>query len=664
MNETATATRDRAAQDVTITTRAPRHWSLVRDADGIAWLTLDKAGATVNTLSSDVLEELSGVLDVLDGEPPKGLVIRSGKRNGFIAGADVDEFGAGGDIEANARIIVTRGLKLFDRLAAVPYPTLALIRGFCMGGGVELALACRYRVVVDEPGTRLGLPEVMLGILPAWGGVKRLPRLIGGPAALDMMLTGRTVDARKARRLGLADECVPPRIMDNTARGVLRAAPPTRRLAFPLSLTQWKPLRGFIAAQARRQVRKRARPEHYPAPYAILDLWAKYDGEPFAPPENDPASIMTLVRHPATANLIRVFKLQERLKSLGKEGETRVAHVHVVGAGTMGGDIAAWCALRGLTVTLQDQDAGRLAPAMKRAGKLFSDRIKDPRRARDAWDRLIPDVRGSGVARADVIIEAIFENVDAKRQLFAEVERHARPDAILATNTSSIPLEDIAAAMQDCSRLVGLHFFNPVAKMMLVEIVVGRMTDTALVPRCAALVRAIDKLPLPVKSAPGFLVNRILAPYLMTAMRCVDEGVAPETVDEAALAFGMPMGPIELADSVGLDICVAVGRMLQPDAAPPRKLADLVEGGNLGKKTGRGFYVWTDGRPQKGSPGPVPEGLAARLIEPMIAEAKATLAEGIVADADLVDAGAIFGTGFAPFRGGPLCYAGALAPGV
>jgi 3-hydroxyacyl-CoA dehydrogenase/enoyl-CoA hydratase/3-hydroxybutyryl-CoA epimerase len=430
-------------------------------------------------------------------------------------------------------------------------------------------------------------------------------------------------------------------------------------------------------------VQKRARPEHYPAPYAILDLWEKYDGEPFAPPDDDPASILTLVRHPTTANLIRVFKLQERLKGLGKEGDTSavgppqgapppqggatrsvasgetnpVAHVHVVGAGTMGGDIAAWCALRGLTVTLQDQNAERIAPAMQRARKLFSDRLRDARRVRDAWDRLIPDVAGSGIARADVVIEAIFENLEAKRALFADVERRARADAILATNTSSIPLEDIAIAMQAPRRLVGLHFFNPVAKMMLVEIVIGRETDPALVAPCAAFVRTIDKLPLPVKSAPGFLVNRVLAPYLMTAMRCVDEGIAPEVVDEAALAFGMPMGPIELADSVGLDICMAVGKMLGGETTPPRKLAELIEGKNLGRKTGRGFYAWTDGKPQKQAPGAVPEGLAARLIDPMVAEAQTALAEGIVADADLVDAGAIFGTGFAPFRGGPLHYA-------
>jgi 3-hydroxyacyl-CoA dehydrogenase/enoyl-CoA hydratase/3-hydroxybutyryl-CoA epimerase len=633
-----------------------QHWTLTRDSDGLARLVFDRAGASANTLGAPVLAEFNEVLDLLDRDPPRGLVIASGKANGFIAGADVDEFTQITD-EAGALALVKRGWDTFERLAAVKYPTVALIRGFCLGGGVELALACRYRVVVDEPGTRLGLPEVMLGIVPGWGGMKRLPRLAGAPAALDLMLTGRTIDARRAKKLGVADECVPPRIMENTARGILNALPPRRRLPFPLSLTLNPLGRRLIAAQARKQVAKRARREHYPAPHAILEIWVKYDGNALAVPPSDPASIPSLLGTPTAANLIRVFKLQERLKGLGKEGVFKASHVHVVGAGTMGGDIAAWCALRGLTVTLQDQNAERLAPAMGRAAKLFADRLRDPRRVRDASDRLIPDVAGDGVARADVVIEAIFENVDAKRSLFAALERKAKTSALLATNTSSIPLEDIATVMSDPSRLIGLHFFNPVPKMMLVEIVHGRQTSATLIPPAAAFVRQIDKLPFPVKSAPGFLVNRILAPYLMTAMRCVDESIAPETVDEAALEFGMPMGPIELADTVGLDICVAVGKMLDPNATPPKKLSELVAIGHLGRKTKRGFYVYTGGKPAKRPAGTVPPGLAQRLIDPFVAEAQAALAEEIVADADLVDAGAIFGTGFAPFRGGPLHYA-------
>jgi 3-hydroxyacyl-CoA dehydrogenase/enoyl-CoA hydratase/3-hydroxybutyryl-CoA epimerase len=607
-----------------------------------------------------VLAELNEALDLLDRDPPKGLVIDSGKANGFIAGADIDEFGKV-QSEDDAVAIVKRGWDAFERLAAVKYPTLALVRGFCLGGGFELALACRYRVVVDEPGTRLGLPEVLLGIVPGWGGMKRLPRLAGAPAALDLMLTGKTIDARRAKKLGIADECVPPRIVENTVRGVLTALPPPRALPFPLSLTLAGPVRSMIAAKAAKQVAKRARREHYPAPYAILEIWAKHDGNALAVPPSDPASVPSLLKTPTAANLIRVFRLQERLKSLGKEGDFKAAHVHVVGAGTMGGDIAAWCALRGLTVTLQDQNAERLVPAMGRAAKLFAQRLKDPLRLRDATDRLIPDVAGAGIARADVIIEAIFENLEAKRSLFAALETKAKPGAILATNTSSIPLEDIATAMRDPARLIGIHFFNPVPQMMLVEVVVGKNTRAELVPHAAAFVRQIDKLPLPVKSAPGFLVNRVLGPYLMAAMRCVDEGIAPETVDEAALAFGMPMGPVELADTVGLDICMAVGKMLSPGVDPPAKLKALVDAGQLGKKSKKGFYDWASGKAAKQPAGAIPPGLADRLVDPFVAEARSALADGIVADADLVDAGAIFGTGFAPFRGGPLHYAASRA---
>ena len=632
------------------------HWTIRREDAGLAQLILDKAGATTNTLSAAVLLEFNKALDELEREPPAGLIIASGKTNGFIAGADVGEFSEVAS-EADAIALVERGWDSFERLAAARYPTLALIRGFCLGGGLELALACRYRVVVDEPGTRLGLPEVMLGIVPGWGGMKRLPRLTGAPAALDLLLTGKTIDARRAKKLGIADECVPARIMQNTARAVLLSQPPPRALGIVQALTLNPLVRPLIAAQARKAVARRARREHYPAPYAILDLWVKHDGNALAAKPSDPESIPSLLRTPTAANLIRVFGLQERLKSLGKEGDFKAARVHVIGAGTMGGDIAAWCALRGLTVTLQDQDAARLAPALGRAANLFAERLKDPRRVRDALDRLIPDVGGSGVARADVIIEAIFENREAKRSLFAALEQQAKPDAILATNTSSIPLEEIATAMRDPRRLIGLHFFNPVSRMMLVEIVVSSQTASSLVPSACAFVRQIDKLPLPVKSAPGFLVNRVLAPYLMTAMRCVDEGLSPETVDEAALAFGMPMGPIELADTVGLDICIAVGKMLAPDVAPPKRLEELIAAGQLGRKSGRGFYDYRSGKPAKQPAGAVPPGLAERLIEPFVAEARAALAEGIVADSDLVDAGAIFGTGFAPFRGGPLRYA-------
>jgi 3-hydroxyacyl-CoA dehydrogenase/enoyl-CoA hydratase/3-hydroxybutyryl-CoA epimerase len=327
--------------------------------------------------------------------------------------------------------------------------------------------------------------------------------------------------------------------------------------------------------------------------------------------------------------------------------------------------------VRGLTVTLQDQTVEKLAPAMGRAAKLFKDRLKDARRIRDASDRLIPDVAGDGIRRADVVIEAVFENLQVKQALLTAVAAKAKPDAILATNTSSIPIEQIAAALPDPSRLIGLHFFNPVPRMMLVEIVAGPASRPELLAAGAAFARQIDKLPLPVKSAPGFLVNRILAPYLLEAMRCVDEGIAPEVVDEAALAFGMPMGPLELADTVGLDICLAVGRMLAPagsEAAIPNRLRSLIDAGKLGRKTGAGFYAYANGKIQKpkADASKVPPGLADRLLWPLLDEALRARDERIVADGDLVDAGAIFGTGFAPYTGGPLHYLATrgAAPGI
>ncbi len=631
------------------------HWRLDTDRDGLVWLTFDKAGESTNTFSKDAMDELGAIIDRLAAERPRALIIRSGKESGFIAGADVNEF-TRIQSKDDALAIVRRGWDTFNRLAALPFPTVALIRGFCMGGGLELALACRYRVAVDDPGTKMALPEVMLGILPGWGGVMRLPDLVGPPAALDMMLTGRAIDARRGKKMGLVDASVPWRVMDNTARMFALEAPKQRELPFFQKLLNG-PLKGVAASMARKQLAKKARREHYPAPYAILELWQKYGGDPFAPRDGDPASIGYLIEHPTTKNLIRIFGLQERMKALGKESDFSAMRVHVIGAGTMGGDIAAVCAMRGCVVTLQDQAIDRLQPAMKRAADMYRKRIRDKLRARDTLDRLVPDVDGHGIRQADVIIEAIFEHLPTKQALFAKLEAEAKPGAILATNTSSLKLADIAANMKDPSRLVGLHFFNPVPQMQLVEVVTAPITDPEWAKKGAAFVRQIDKLPLYVKDAPGFLVNRVLGPYMANALAMLDEGIAKETIDKAMEQFGMPMGPITLADTVGLDIVAAAGKALAGDRAkPPRQLEALIAAKKLGKKTGEGFYKWENGKPVKGQAGPVTDELVNRLIGPYLVEAKQTVDEGIVADADLADAGLIFGTGFAPFRGGPMNY--------
>jgi 3-hydroxyacyl-CoA dehydrogenase/enoyl-CoA hydratase/3-hydroxybutyryl-CoA epimerase len=636
---------------------ATKHFHWESDRDGLAWLTFDKQGESTNTFSKEALNQLSAVLDEIRSAAPKGLIIRSAKEN-FIAGADVEEF-TRFQSPQEALAFVRLGWDVLQKLRELPFPTTAMVNGFCMGGGVELTLACRYRVALDDPKTRFALPEVMLGIMPVWHGVQWLPKLVGPAAAFDMLLTGKSVDARRAKRIGLVDQAVPLRILENTARIVTLEARPRRRLSLVsrLMLT----FRSFVVVQARKQVAKKATKAHYPAPYAILELWRKYDGDPFAAEGDPEASIGALFAHPTASNLIRIFFLQERLKAQGKGAAHfpggKARHVHVVGAGVMGGDIAAVCAMRGITVTLQDTSPERLAPAVKRASELFQRRLREPRRVRDAFDRLIPDVSGAGAAQADVIIEAIFENLEAKRDLFRRLESLAKPGAILASNTSSLKLADIAAALKDPSRLVGIHFFNPVPLLQLVEVVSSASTNAETAKKAASFVRQIDKLPLPVKDAPGFLVNRVLGPYMQNAFRMIDAGAKPETVDRAMEEFGMPMGPAELADTVGLDICLAVGKELaKGDARVPKFLEEKVAAGQLGRKTGQGIYRWADGKPVKGEAGPVDQPMIDALIEPYLREAQAAVREGIVADEELADAGLIFGTGFAPFRGGPLHY--------
>ncbi len=640
-----------------------KHWQLTRDADGLAWATLDCAEQSTNALSGEVMAELGQLLDEVDRQPPTGLIFSSAKSAGFIAGADIKEFSSL-DTPEKAHDLIARGWHLFNRLAAVRYPTLALVRGHCLGGGMELALACRYRIAVEEGDekTRFGLPEVMLGIFPGWGGMQRLPALIGPQTALDMMLSGKTVDGKKAKRLGLVDLCVAPRIMLPAARQLVLSGKPAARATGLNAFMNNGFMRGFIANKAKQQVARRARPEHYPAPYAIIDLWAKHDGNALA----DPALIEGIVRSTTARNLVRVFHLQERLKGFGKDSDFKVSRVHVVGAGVMGGDIAAWCALRGLTVTLQDQSLERIAAVVGRAKTLFERRLKERLPVRAALDRLIPDLTGAGAAQADVVIEAIFEDVAAKRSLLQALEAKMKPEALLATNTSSLRIEDLRDGLQTPARLVGIHFFNPVASMPLVEVVSAEGGDPLAAQRACAFVKRIDKLPLPVHSAPGFLVNAVLAPYMLAALRCIDEGLSPATVDKALRDFGMPLGPIELVDTVGLDIALAAGKELASSqgSEPPRCLLEHIQHGELGRKSGKGFYRYPNGkmdRASAGEPGTVPAGLALRLVTPLIDRVQAIVAAGIVADADLADAGVIFGTGFAPFSGGPLHYRDSLA---
>ncbi|TAK50728.1 MAG: hypothetical protein EPO25_18650, partial [Gammaproteobacteria bacterium] len=507
-------------------TVATGHWRLEFDAGNLAWLTFDLQGSSTNTLGDAAMRELDARITELAAARPRGLVVRSGKDNGFIAGADVTAFSGLTSVEA-ARQLVRSGQQVLDRLEALPLPKVAALHGFALGGGLELALACEYRIGADDGRLSLGLPEVLLGIHPGFGGTLRAPRLLGAPAALELMLTGRTLRGRDALRMGLLDRLVPRAELDAAAREILLAAPPVRRAPPALRLLSWPLLRHVVAAQSRRQVALRVRREHYPAPWAIIDLWARHGGRGPAAMEDEARSIAALLCSETSRNLVRVFSLQNRLKALGGGGRPG-SHVHVVGAGVMGGDIAAWCALRGLTVTLQDREARYVEPALARAREFFT-RRGNP----GASERLQADIEGQGVARADIVIEAIFENAEAKRALYARLEPQMRADALLATNTSSIMLEDLARGLADPGRFVGLHFFNPVAKMQLIEIISARDTRAAVAAQALAFARQLDKLPVPCRSAPGFIVNRILMPYLNEAMLAADEGIPLALIDRA-----------------------------------------------------------------------------------------------------------------------------------
>ena len=642
-------------------TAAPA-WKMDRDAEGIVWLTLDKPGTSTNVLGRAILEELGVLIEQIAANPPKGVVITSGKRSGFVAGADIKEF-TGFKSATDAYAVIRGGQLVFDRIESLPCPTVAAIHGFALGGGLELALACRYRVAVGDDRLSLGLPEVQLGIHPGFGGTVRSVRLIGMPAAMDMMLTGRPVRVDKALRLGLVDKLVTAADLESGARELINKKPPTHMPPFKDQVLSWPIVRSFVKNALVAKTASKAKREHYPAPYAIIDLWVQHGARGAAAYESEARSIAHLFTSETARNLIRVFMLQDRLKSMGGKSAVPVNHVHVVGAGVMGGDIAAWCALRGMTVTLQDRALEFIEPAIKRAHELFDKRVKDPGQKADARKRIEPDVAGAGVEDADVVIEAIFEDLGAKQALYASLEPRMKPTALLATNTSSITLEPLAAKLANPSRLVGLHFFNPVAQMPLIEIVSGAETDPAVAQAAIAFARRLDKLPVPCRSAPGFIVNRVLMPYLQEAMRIAQEGVALPVIDKAAVDFGMPMGPVELADVVGLNVAQDVGRIIATELgreAPNLEQLDaLVAQKKLGRKTGSGFYEWKDGKAVKPSTGGVapPPDLIDRLILVLVNECVATLREGVSSEADFVDAAVIFGTGFAPFRGGPLAYA-------
>lgn len=647
-----------------------KNWRLARDSDGVAWLIADQPDASANTLSEEVLEELDQVLGELQNSPPKALAVRSAKPSGFFAGADVKAFvGARDAKEVEGRM--ARAHEIIDRLDNTGFPTVAIVHGYALGGGLEVALACDHRILVGDD-ARLGFPEVQLGLHPGLGGTARLLGLIDPLEAMQMMLTGKNLRPSQAKALGLADTITEERhvraAVEAVARGEMK--PRVKRLnAWRRDLTDRVLQAGLprraAADRMRSQAAKQAPPEHYPAPGALVDLWEKHGDDLKAMRKAEVASFARLMTTDTAQNLIRVFFLREKMKKLaeGAKNTRKVAHLHVIGAGAMGGDIAAWAAWQGIRVTLADLKPEVIAMAVGRAAELYPKLGHDSAKTRDALDRLIPDPDGHGIRRADLIIEAAPEKLDLKRKIYADLEPKMKPDAVLATNTSSIRLEELAEGLERPERLIGVHFFNPVSRMQLVELVSHDRSSGEALELARAFLGQIDRLPAPVKSAPGFLVNRALTPYMLEAMVMMQEGIAPETIDAAAEAFGMPVGPAELADQVGLDIGIDVADSLKnaldrPLPVPPQNLRAKVKAGDLGRKSGQGIYEWDKGDPVKAKSHPAPtQEMTDRLILPMIDACLECLRKGVVEDEDFVDGAMIFGAGFAPFRGGPIHYA-------
>ncbi len=637
------------------------HWKTSQGDDGIVVLSLDRANSSVNAISRAVLNELEQIVERLAIEKPAGVIIHSAKPSGFAVGADIKAFV---EYAKNDTVLenIEHGQRVYESLARLPCPTVAAVHGACMGGGTEMILACRQRIAADDEKTKIGLPEVMLGIHPGWGGTARLPRLIGATEALPIMLTGRALSAKRALAMGVVDRLCRPDELLAEAHHLLRRpqARPFAHRAKAWVTNTWL-ARQILAPVMIKQTTAKVRKEHYPAPFAMIDVWKRGGPSISQRLKLEARSVAKLAKTPTAQNLIRIFFLQERLKSQGAGVDAAIKHVHVVGAGVMGGDIAAWAAFRGFEVTLQDREMKFIQPALDRARQLYEKKLKTPEKIEQVTRRLRADVEGNGVASADLAIEAIYENSEAKRELYGKIEPQFQGDQILATNTSSIPLDELRPGLAAPQRFLGLHFFNPVAQMPLVEVVRHEQLDPAIEKRALAFCKAIGKLPVAVKGTPGFLVNRILMPYLLEAMRLYSEGVPGPVLDREAKKFGMPMGPIELADTVGLDVCASVGKELAPflGLEVPPGLEDKMEVGKRGKKDGQGLYTWSDGKPQKPEVDKeyiMPPDLQERMILPMVNEAIACLADGVVDDADLLDAGVIFGTGFAPFRGGPIQY--------
>lgn len=662
----------------TAETLSLKHYTVTRDADNIVWVTMDVADKSENVLDVPVLSELGDIVTALENDTTvRGMGLLSAKRN-FIMGADINAFS---DLKTpdEITVLLDKAHDVLDRLESLTIPTACAINGFCLGGGLEVALAFKYRVVLNDEAHKtkssIGFPEVKLGIFPGFGGTFRSIAQLGAMNALPMMLSGRSYKPNACRAMGIAHKLVDNR---GQMRWVMRKALLRGKMQTPTAKfwqragSVWG-VRSLIANKMEREVTKKANPDHYPAPHCLINMWRQLGDNPAKMQALEKTNFADMMLTRTARNLQRIYHISNAMKGLAKKAPKsapKIQNIHVIGAGTMGADIAIHCVVRGFNVTLQDLNPDMLQNALGRATKYFKKRLRDPLLVERALARFKLDSDGVGVQSADVVIEAIVEDLDIKTKVFRQVEKTAPAHAILATNTSAIPLEEIAKNMQDKTRLIGLHFFNPAHTLPLVEVVQSKTVTDDWVALGAKFAKDLGKFPLIVKSSPGFLVNRVLAPYMLRAVEWEQAGEYDrDTIDYACRLFGMPVGPLELCDSVGLDIVLSVADTLNLPTDGAERLTQWVADGKLGRKTGQGYYRWQNGKPIDRKVAPHARNLkhiAHEILSPLWTEAQTCLDEKIIFEkdtqtsADLIDGGLIFGIGFAPHLGGALHYAKTL----
>ena len=629
------------------------HWLANIDEDGIAWLYLQTVGKSVNVLNNAVMTELECLLDRLENKKDlRGVALLSGKKGGFVYGADIHEFETLKTAsEVANHMLYVHGL--FNRIEALPVPSCVGVDGIAVGGGLEIALTFDRLFITSSSKTKLGFPEVNLGIMPGYGGSGRAYGRIGTKAVLDMMVSGRPIGSIDAIKTGLADELVDkPDDLEKSMREWIIGCNGEKPIFTELETAA----DATAIAAAKDKYLKRLRSDHTPAPAAIIEHVEDFGHDKSAMSAGEIDVFPNLMVSSASKNLRRVFYLTDAVRKSAR-GESGIKRMHVVGAGVMGGDIAAIGAMAGLDVTLTDMNEAAIVGAIARAKKLFERRLKSDEKVALALARLRTDLDGNGATDADLIIEAVAEKLEVKQAVFKNLEAVSKASAILATNTSAIPLEDIATALNGPERLIGLHFFNPVPVLPLVEVIWSKYSDPEIVSRGMQFAGQIGKMPVRCKSAPGFLVNRALLPYIFKAIEAVAGGEKADHIDEALVDFGMPMGPIELADQIGLDVCLDVGIVLGMPPATKALLDEKCRTGTIGRKSGSGFYEWDGNRAIRAHQSKDPRVMAAiakNMLAPMIEECRQAVDENVVDTADSADAGMIFGIGFPGFRGGPL----------